>query len=31
MEPATRELVEKIYQVHFKFDQIGDLVIALNS
>jgi len=31
MEPATRELVEKIYQIDFKFEQIEDLVKALNS
>jgi len=31
IEPATRELVEKNYQIDFKFEQIGDLVKALNS
>lgn len=31
MEQSTRELVEKIYQIHFKFEQIGELVTALNS
>jgi len=31
MESAPRELVEKIYQTYFKFEQIGDLVEALNS
>jgi len=31
MELDTRELVEKIYQIDFNYEQIGDLVKALNS
>jgi len=31
MEAATRESVKKIYQIDFKFEEIGDLVKALNS
>jgi hypothetical protein len=31
MEPDTRELVEKIYQIDFNYEQIRDLVKALNS
>ena len=31
MEPVTRELVKKIYQTQMKYEQIGELLTALNS